>query len=96
MVTKKENFLTAYLPEFRPMGVSGEPVFSAMPTQRLNLPLVGAGGHEQVITNSVWLKPAFAKRDKKQTMNDLQGIATNGSKNWLCPTRRLSRLWGLD
>jgi hypothetical protein len=32
------------------------------------------GGHEQLVSNG---KPAFAKRDKKQTMIDLRGISTN-------------------
>ncbi len=43
----------------------------------------GAGGHEQLISKSV---PAFAKRDKKQTMIDLRGISTNWFKNQLCPS----------
>jgi hypothetical protein len=38
------------------------------------------------------LKPAFAKRDKKQTTIDLWRIPTNLSKNQLCPSIRLSRL----
>ncbi len=31
------------------------------------------------------LNRAFAKRDKKQTMNDLRGISTNWFKNQFCP-----------
>ncbi len=34
-------------------------------------------GQEQLISNSVGLKPAFAKRDKKQTLTGLRGISTN-------------------
>jgi hypothetical protein len=41
------------------------------------------------------LKPAFAERDKKQTMIDLRGIFTNWFKNQLCPstihTKRMER-----
>jgi hypothetical protein len=37
-------------------------------------------------------EPAFAERDKKQAMIDLQGISSNWFKNQFCPTRRLSRL----
>jgi hypothetical protein len=40
-----------------------------------------AGGHEQLISNSVRFKPAFVKRDEKQTMIDLRGISTNWFKN---------------
>jgi hypothetical protein len=29
------------------------------------------------VMNSEWFKPAFSKRDKKQTVNDLRGILTN-------------------
>jgi hypothetical protein len=32
------------------------------------------GGYEQLISNGVRFKPAFAERDKKQTMIDLRGI----------------------
>ncbi len=39
------------------------------------------GGHEQLISNSVRFKPAFAKRDEKQTMIDLRRISTNWFKN---------------
>ncbi len=38
------------------------------------------GGHEQLISNGGRFKPAFAKRDKKQTMIDLKGISTNWFK----------------
>jgi hypothetical protein len=55
--------------------------------------LYRAGGHEQLISNSVCFKPAFAKRDKKQTMIDLRGIATNWFKNQQRPSIKLSRLW---
>ncbi len=50
------------------------------------------GGHEQLISNRGRIKPAFAKRDKKQTMIDIRGISTNWFKNQLCPTIRLFRL----
>jgi hypothetical protein len=46
----------------------------------------GAGGHEQLISNSVQLTPAFVKKDKKQTMIDLREISTNWFKNQLCPS----------
>jgi hypothetical protein len=39
------------------------------------------GGHEQLISNGKRFKPAFSKRDKKQTMIDLKGILTNWVKN---------------
>jgi hypothetical protein len=38
-------------------------------------------------------KPAFAKRDKKQTMIVLREIPTNWFKTQLFPSIRLSRLW---
>jgi hypothetical protein len=50
------------------------------------------GGHEQLISNDKRFKPAFAERDKKQTMIDLQGISTNWFKNQLFPSTRLSML----
>ncbi len=50
------------------------------------------GGHEQLISNGGRIKPAFAKREKKQTMIDLRGILTNWFKNQLWPTIRLFRL----
>jgi hypothetical protein len=37
-------------------------------------------------------KPAFAKRDKKQTMIDPQRILSDWFKNQFCPYIRLSRL----
>ncbi len=36
----------------------------------------GAGGHEQLISNSILLKPALAKRDNKNPMIDLCGVST--------------------
>jgi|LakMenEpi03Aug12_release.lakeMendotaPanAssembly.Ray.scaffolds.fasta_scaffold2500607_1 hypothetical protein len=48
--------------------------------------VIRAGTHEQLISNSVLFKPAFAKRDEKQAMIDLRGISTNWLKNQLCPT----------
>ncbi len=47
---------------------------------------------KQLISNGRRSKPAFAKRDKKQTMIDLRGISTNWLKNQLCSSIRLSRL----
>jgi hypothetical protein len=44
-----------------------------------------AGGHEQLISNRVCFKPAFAYRDKKQTIIDLRGITTD----WLKPVMSL-------
>ncbi len=52
--------------------------------------------HEQLIPNGERFKPAFAERDKKQTMTDLRGISKNWLKNQLCPFTRLSRLRALD
>jgi hypothetical protein len=37
------------------------------------------GTHEQLISNGESFKSAFAERDKKQKMIDLQGISTNWS-----------------
>jgi len=54
------------------------------------------GGHEQLISNGGRVKPAFAERDKKQTMIDLRGISTNLLKNQLRPSIRLSKLRALD
>jgi hypothetical protein len=45
-----------------------------------------------VISNGGRFKPAFAARDKKQTMIDLRGISANWFKNQLCPPIRLSIL----
>ncbi len=45
-----------------------------------------------LISNGQRIKPAFAKRDEKQTTTDLRGISTNWFKNRLCPSTRLSRL----
>jgi hypothetical protein len=53
------------------------------------------GGHEQLISNGERFKPAFAERNYKQTMIDLRGISTNRFNNQLCPSTRLSRLYGL-
>jgi hypothetical protein len=50
------------------------------------------GGYEQLISNGERFKPAFAERDKKQTMLDLRGISTNWFENQFCPSTRLSRL----
>jgi hypothetical protein len=45
------------------------------------------GGHEQLVSNSVGFKPAFAKRDEKQTIIDLRRISTNWFKKpGLCPS----------
>jgi hypothetical protein len=41
------------------------------------------------------LKPAFAKRDKKQTLIDIRGISTNRFKNLFCLSTRLSIGYGL-
>jgi hypothetical protein len=35
------------------------------------------GGHEQLSSNGGRFKPAYAERDKRQTMIDLPGISTN-------------------
>jgi hypothetical protein len=43
-------------------------------------PLYRDGGHEQLISNGGRIKPVFAQRDQKQTMNDLQGISANWFK----------------
>jgi hypothetical protein len=51
------------------------------------------GDRGQLICNCGMLKPAFAERDKKQTMTDLRGISTNWFENQLCPSKRLSMLW---
>jgi hypothetical protein len=48
-----------------------------------------ARGHEQLISNGERFKPAFAERDKKQTMINLRGIPTNWFKNQLCPSTRI-------
>ncbi len=53
-------------------------------------------GHEQLISNGGRFKPAFAKRDKKQTMIDLRGISTNWFKNQLCPSIWLYMATGSD
>jgi hypothetical protein len=50
---------------------------------------------EQLISKGERFKPAFAERDKKQTMIDLRGISTNWFKNQLRPSIRLSRLRAL-
>jgi hypothetical protein len=42
---------------------------------------IGDGGHEQVTSNGERFNPAFAERDKKQTMVDLRGRSTNWFKN---------------
>jgi hypothetical protein len=45
--------------------------------------------HEELISDGGRFKPAFAKRDKKQTMTDLRGISTNWVKNQenqICPS----------
>ncbi len=47
-------------------------------------PDLRASGHKQFTSNSVRFKPAFAERDKKQTMIDLRGISPNWFKNQLC------------
>ncbi len=49
-------------------------------------------GHEQMISNGGKFKPAFAEKDKKQTMIDLRGISTNWFKSQLCPSILLSML----
>jgi hypothetical protein len=41
------------------------------------------------------LKPAFVKRDKKETMIDIRGISTNWLKNLFCLSTRLSIGYGL-
>jgi hypothetical protein len=43
-----------------------------------------AGGHEQLIWNTVRFKPIFVKRDKEQTMNDLRPTKRFFKK--LCPS----------
>jgi hypothetical protein len=47
-----------------------------------------AGGHEQLISNSVRFYQAFVNRDKKQKLIDLRGISTN----WL-PVTVCQGLW---
>jgi hypothetical protein len=47
------------------------------------------GGHEQLISNGRGFNPAFAERDKKQTMIDLRGISQNWFKNQICPSQSL-------
>ncbi len=42
-----------------------------------------AGGHEQLIWNTV---PIFVKRDKEQTMKDLRGNPTKRFFKKLCPS----------
>jgi hypothetical protein len=37
------------------------------------------GGHEQLISHGEMFKPAFTKRDRKQTRIDLRGISTKTS-----------------
>jgi hypothetical protein len=49
-----------------------------------------------LISNGGRFKPAFAKRDWKQTVIDLRGISTNWFKNQLCPSIRLSRMRALN
>jgi hypothetical protein len=44
-------------------------------------------GHEQLISNGGGFKPAFAERDKKQTMIDLRKIYKNWFENQLCPSK---------
>ncbi len=36
--------------------------------------VIRVGGHEQLISNSVWIKPAFAERDEKQAMIDPRNL----------------------
>jgi hypothetical protein len=43
-----------------------------------------ASGHKLLISNSERFKPAFAERDRKQTMINLRGISPNWFKNQLC------------
>ena len=47
------------------------------------------GGLSKDTTVNPPLKPALAKRDKKQTMIDLRGTSTNWFENQLCPSIRL-------
>jgi hypothetical protein len=54
------------------------------------------GGHKQLISNGGRFNLAFVKRDKKPTIIDLRGISTNWFKTQLCPSTRLSRLYGLS
>jgi hypothetical protein len=42
-----------------------------------------------MISNGERFKAAFAERDKKQTMTDLQVISTNWFKKQICPSTRL-------
>jgi hypothetical protein len=51
---------------------------------------------EQLISNGGRYNPAFAERDRKQTMIDLRGIASNWFKNQFCPSIRLARLRALS
>jgi hypothetical protein len=46
--------------------------------------------------SEVFIKPAFAEREKKQTLMDLCGISKNWFKNQFCPYTRLSRLWARE
>jgi hypothetical protein len=50
---------------------------------RCNIRVYRDGGHEQLISNGGRFKPAFAERDRKQTMKNLRGISTNWFKNRL-------------
>ncbi len=45
-------------------------------------------GHDQLISSGGRFEPAFAERDKKQTMIDLRWILTNLIWNQLCPSVR--------
>jgi hypothetical protein len=42
-----------------------------------------------LISNGERFKPAFAERNKKQTMKDLRGISRNRFNNQLCPFKGL-------
>jgi hypothetical protein len=61
-----------------------------------NNPSTTEGGHEQLISNAGRFKSAFAQRDKKQTMIDLQGISISWFKNQLYPSICFSGLRALQ
>jgi hypothetical protein len=67
-------------------------------TTSRRLDAVRACLHEQLISYSERFKPAFAKRDKKQTIMYFPVIPTNWFKNQLYPSIRLAiaRLWAQD
>jgi hypothetical protein len=54
----------------------------------------GAGGHEQLISNSSRFKPAFSKGDKKQTLIVFKEFLQTGLKTSYSMTLYLG-LWAL-